>query len=99
MAKELKHIDISTNPELRRIVEEVRESQESRILRFEHEDIAILSPIRRPTKRRVLKGRPTSAEDPLWKIIGMAAGPDDQVTDVSANKDKYLAEAYVTTHE
>jgi excisionase family DNA binding protein len=37
-------------------------------------------------------GRPTSAEDPLWSIIGIgeSCGP----TDVASNKHKYLADAY-----
>lgn len=37
-------------------------------------------------------GRPTSANDPLWNIIGIASD-DDGPTDVSSNKHKYLAEA------
>jgi excisionase family DNA binding protein len=48
----------------------------------------------RPT--RLPKGRPTTADDPLWNIIGIAdtKGPKD----VSINKHKYLAEAYSDLH-
>ncbi len=37
-------------------------------------------------------GRPTSEDDPLWRIVGMFAS-EDGVTDVSLNKHRYLAEA------
>ncbi len=43
-----------------------------------------------------LQGKPTSADDPLWKIVGMgrSKGPGD----VSENVDKYLAEANLDHH-
>ena len=49
---------------------------------------------RRARARGTLKGKPTSEDDPLWNIVGIgrSAGPSD----VSANKKKYLAEAYTT---
>jgi excisionase family DNA binding protein len=49
------------------------------------------------TKARSLKGKRFSLSDPLWNIVGIAqaSGP----TDVSENKDKYLAEAYSAEHE
>ncbi len=39
------------------------------------------------------RGRPTSAGDPLWKLVGIAdsVGPGD----VSENKHRYLADAYL----
>lgn len=39
------------------------------------------------------RGRPTSADDPLWRLVGIAdsAGPGD----VSENKHRYLADAYL----
>jgi hypothetical protein len=39
-------------------------------------------------------GRPTSADDPLWSIIGIGDPGPDAPTDVSQNIDKYLADAY-----
>ncbi|HLZ10586.1 MAG TPA: hypothetical protein VKT80_18515 [Chloroflexota bacterium] len=99
MTKELKPIDISNSPEILRIVEEMRASNEPRVFRRDNEDVAILRPVKRAARRRVLRGRPTSADDPLWNIVGMAAGPDDGVTDVSTNKLKYLADAYADLHE
>ncbi len=46
-----------------------------------------------PRERRVTKGSPTSADDPLWDIVGMgnSGGPGD----VAENVDKSLAEAYM----
>jgi hypothetical protein len=47
MARELKPIDISASPEILRIVEEVRASNEPRVLQREHVDVAILRPLNR----------------------------------------------------
>lgn len=38
------------------------------------------------------RGRPTSADDPLWNIIGI--GRSAEPTDVARFKDEYLAEAF-----
>lgn len=97
--RELKPIDISDVPELIRIVEEVRKTGEPRRLRRSGEDVAILRPIKQPAKTRACRGRPTSADDALWKIIGIAEGPDDGTQDVSADKQKYLADAYTACAE
>jgi hypothetical protein len=45
---------------------------------------------------RSKRSKPTSAEDPLWSIVGIAdaEAPDDLPTDVSSNVDAYLADAY-----
>ena len=53
-------------------------------------------PKTRQSKYR-LRGKPTSASDPIWDIVGMASskGPGD----VSENKYKYLAEAYLHRHK
>jgi hypothetical protein len=47
----------------------------------------------------VSSGRPFTFDSPLWDIVGMAEGGPDDPTDVSANKHKYLAEAYADLHE
>ncbi|MBI2863563.1 MAG: hypothetical protein HYX94_03270 [Chloroflexi bacterium] len=96
MARELKAIDISGEPELLRIVEQVRSTREPLVLRQQDEDVAILRPLG-PARRRLPKGRPTSATDPLWRLVGIGAseGPGD----VSINKHKYLADAYADLHK
>ena len=53
----------------------------------------MITPVTSPDRKR-MKGRPTSKDDPLWNIIGIADDPADKATDVSVNKHKYLAEAY-----
>lgn len=42
-----------------------------------------------------LWGRPTSEDDPLWRIIGIGESKDG-VTDVSTNMHKYIAEALLS---
>ena len=54
---------------------------------------------RRPAptpSRRSRRGKPTSEDDPLWGIVGIADAADfpDVPADVSANKHRYLADAY-----
>ncbi|MCA1667151.1 MAG: hypothetical protein LC793_07085 [Thermomicrobia bacterium] len=39
-------------------------------------------------------GKPTSASDALWNIIGIAPSEEGEPTDVSQDKYRYLAEAY-----
>ena len=47
----------------------------------------------------LMLGEPTHADDPLWGIIGIFDSGPDGPTDVSSNKYKYLAEAYVDNHD
>jgi hypothetical protein len=61
MARELRPIDVSSIPELLRIAEEVGSSGESRVLRRDDEDLAVVVPLSVRTKRR--KGRTLSAAD------------------------------------
>ena len=52
---ELETVDISTYPELQQLVEDMRRTDEPRLLRLGDEDVAILAPVnrrgRRPRKR------------------------------------------------
>jgi hypothetical protein len=89
--KEPKRIDISSIPELLSIAQDVRRTNEPRILKQENEDLAMLTPIKPATKRSV-RGKPTSSDDPLWKLIGIGHSGKG---DVSENKHKYLADAYL----
>lgn len=91
MAREAKRIDVERFPDLLSIVNEVRAEGKPRILRSGAEDIAIIAPVRPPTKR-VPRGRPTSDDDPLWDMVGI--GKSEKQADVSENKYKYLAEAH-----
>jgi hypothetical protein len=91
MAKEPRHIDISSIPELQKLVHEVRQTNEPSILREEREDVAMLTPLTPVTKRGV-RGKPTTADDPLWKLVGIGHSGK---SDISTNKHQYLAEAYL----
>ena len=95
MAKEPRHIDISSIPELQKLVHEVRQTNEPSILREESEDVAMLTPIK-PKAKRSVRGKPTTADDPLWKLVGIGHSGKG---DVSANKHTYLAEAYLPRKE
>jgi hypothetical protein len=86
-----KRIDISRMPELLSIAQEVRSTNEPRILQQDSEDVAMLTPIT-PVAKRIVRGKPTSADDPLWKLIGIGHSGKG---DISGNKHKYLAEAYL----
>ena len=89
--KEPQRIDISSIPELLKLVQEMRQTNEPSILRQEGEDVAMLTPLKPVTKRSV-RGKPTTADDPLWKLVGIGHSGRG---DVSENKHKYLAEAYL----
>lgn len=39
-------------------------------------------------------GKPPSASDSLWNIIGVARSEEDEPTDASQDKERYLADAY-----
>ena len=92
MTSELQPIDISTIPELAQLADEVRRTRRRRRLQQDQEDVAMLVPAV-PAKRP--RSRPTSANDPLWSIIGIVT--DDGPGDVALNVDKYLADAYART--
>ena len=91
MAKETKHIDVSSIPELVKLAQEVRRTNEPAVLQQEREDLAMLTPIK-PVAKRSVRGKPTTADDPLWKLVGLGHSGRG---DISANKHKYLAEAYL----
>lgn len=95
MASELSPIDSTRIPELLTLAEEVRRTGKPRRVQRGHEDIALLVPVT-PAHRR--RGRPTSAADPLWNIVGMVTVADGP-TDVSEQVDRYLAEAHTDTRE
>jgi hypothetical protein len=91
MAKEPKRIDISRIPELLSIAHEVQSTNEPYVLQEESKDVVLLTPIK-PVAKRSGKGKPTNADDPLWKLVGIGHSGRG---DISANKHKYLAEVYL----
>jgi hypothetical protein len=93
MAKEKapKRIDIGNMPELLSMAQEVHSTNEARILKHESEDLAMLTPIKLVAKRAP-RGKPTTPDDPLWKLVGIGHSGKG---DISENKHKYLADAYL----
>jgi hypothetical protein len=92
MAKEPKRIDISSIPELLSIAHEVQRTNEPRILQQDSEDVAILIPVKPVAKSPRARGKPVTKDDPLWNLVGVGHSGRG---DVSANKHKYLDEAYL----
>ena len=90
MAKEPRHIDISSIPELLKLVHEVRQTNEPTILREDRADVAMLMPMKPVGKTRV-RGKPVTADDPLWKLIGIGHSGKG---DIAENKHTYLARVY-----
>jgi hypothetical protein len=91
MAKEPKRIDISRITELLSIAHEVQSTNEPYVLREDSKDVALLTPIK-PGRKRSARGKPVTKDDPLWNLIGIGHSGRG---DISANKHKYLAEAYL----
>jgi hypothetical protein len=98
MPGEFGFIDASNNPELSRLAKEVRESKKQQVIKVGDEEMAILSPITSKVRRQRTRPRASSAKANEWLLrlidLGAQTPPSDQATDVSANVDKYLAQAY-----
>jgi len=85
MARARKTIDISDLPELLRIVEEVRASEEPYVLQRENEDVAVLMPVAPAGKRRRKRER-TQAD---YEAFLSAAGSWKDV-----DVDAFIADIY-----
>ena len=91
MVRELKPIDITNSPELLRLAEEIRRTQEPRVLVKDAEELVEVRPVRARRKRST-KGQPLTEHDPLFRLIGI--GKSDVPGGVSGKKHEYLARAY-----
>jgi len=91
MARELKHIDISDKPDLARIAEEVRATQEPRALCRNGEDIALVVPAKIAPKQPS-SAQPVTRDDPLFHLIGI--GESTIPGGVSGKKHEQLARIY-----
>ena len=96
MARELHPVDITQYPELVQLVEEMQASRQPRALQRDSEIVAVLRPARakqkqtRPAASR--RKKVLTEDDPLFGLIGIGRSG---LSEVSANTDSYLAEAYV----
>lgn len=62
MNRAIKQIDISDFPDLMRLAEEVRTSKEPRMLTRDHEMLAVLMPVEKPTRKRRVPRPKTRAD-------------------------------------
>ena len=98
MPAQFNYIDITNQPELERVADQVQHSKQSVILKRGDEEVAKLSPVA-PRSRRSRKAAPDNSW--LLKMVDIGAGmaPADGATDVSENVDKYLTDAiYAESH-
>lgn len=79
MAQERIHIDMSDEPDLRELVDQVRSRGASYVLQLDDEEVAVLEPPKRASKRR---GGVVTEDDPLFRLIGIgssdAPGPGSE---------------------
>src|SRR6266542_6331087 len=66
MTKEFRAIDIAQLPDVLRIAEEVRNTQQPRVLRRNSEDLAVVMPI---TPAKAVPGSETEAH--IWSDVGV----------------------------
>ncbi|MCG3771992.1 MAG: hypothetical protein JW384_03193 [Nitrosomonadaceae bacterium] len=88
--KEVKRIDISNTPELLRLVEEVRQSNQRTILTKGDEEMLEVLPVK-PAWRRRAKSGVLTKDAPLSQLVG--ALPSKEPTDAS-KKHEYLAQPH-----
>ena len=94
MAREAIPMDVNHSPELLSLAQEVKRTGTARVLRADGEELAWVVPPK--GKKRSRKGKPTSADDPFWRIIGM--GRTEEPSDVSEHVDEFLAEWEVSNN-
>jgi hypothetical protein len=97
LATELKAVDISNVPELLRIVEEVRATNEPRILRRASEDLAILTPAKPGRRWRIGRGKTQTDCEAFRSAVGgwKDVETDKLIADIYADRalsDRPLAE-------
>ena len=95
MKEEFLSVDLDAGPNLVAVVDEVAAAGKACRLQRNGRDVAIVRPA--TPRRGTDRGRPTTADDPIWKIIGI--GSSEGPGDVSENVDQYLADAYLDPHE
>ncbi len=92
MAKKRRPIDVTDILDLLRIAEEVGTTGEPRILTRDDKELAVLTPARRRSPKTGRKTGILTKDDALFKLVGI--GRSKLPVDISANKHKYLGEAY-----
>jgi antitoxin (DNA-binding transcriptional repressor) of toxin-antitoxin stability system len=78
MSQEARHLDIDDMPELVTLAEEVRATNEPRILTRDGEDIAKIVPIRPATRRPTAKKKTAADWEAFWRSAGSWADMDTE---------------------
>jgi hypothetical protein len=95
MAHETRHLDLSemVNMPAVDLVEQVRKTRQTTIIRADGEDAVEIRPARK-RRQRLPRGQGITAADKLWSIVGSIDDPEGP-TDISGNVDAYLAETHM----
>ena len=88
MATDFNPIDLKNAPSLPELVDEVRKTHKSRIIRADGEDVAVLMPA--PKSKARGRSKPVTEDDPVFRLIGIG---DSGKGDISENKHAYLLRA------
>ena len=90
MAEEVESTDISQQPEILRLAEDVARSGLARVLRRNGDVLAVLRPA--PAKQRRTAKPRTSSNPNAWLEGLIGIGQSDGPTDVSADIHRYVAD-------
>jgi hypothetical protein len=89
--------DICDADTWRTLLNEVEQTQQPRVLTRDGKDVLEVRPAKRTGQRRTRpKGQPITEDDPIWRLFGTG---DSGIGDISENKHKYLADAYLGRRE
>ena len=91
MAKEVDRVDISNVPEILHLAEEVRGSNQPRLLTRDGEELAVIMPVRQP-RRRDRRTGVISRDDPFVRMAG--SGDSGIPGGISGRKYDYFREAF-----
>jgi hypothetical protein len=91
MAKELDRVDISSEPEILDLAEDVRKSNQARLLTRDGEEFAVITPVRQP-RRRDRRTGVISGHDPFVRMAG--TGDSGIPAGISGRKYDYFRKAF-----
>jgi len=97
MSEKLVPVDVSSSPELSRLVDEIQQSGVGRLLQSGDEPVAVIQPLAKNGKAKRQRRRYDPEQDPLLEIIGMF--DSGAHSDIAKLKDQYIADAILPRPE